>query len=194
LDMEQQVAALAGAEEIAEFGNAAERRVQQLLPAAANVVRSRAIALRENEGAGGNDLTACELAVEGHTHEAARPQQPQQDAPTCHRFGKVMQYPAGIDQVERPLDRSELQDVSLGVLDLFRQGRGRLSLGVAKTGEAEIDGQEPHVLVLMRHLDWMPAGAAAGHENVDAAGRSEGTKGGPRELVAKVLVDGRRHR
>src|SRR5262249_39089541 len=65
LDMEQQVAALAGAEEVAEFGNAAERRVQQLLPAAADVVRGRAIASRENEGAGGNDLTACRHPVEG---------------------------------------------------------------------------------------------------------------------------------
>src|SRR5262249_42997925 len=194
LDMEQQVAALAGAEEIAGLGNVLERRVQQVLPAAADVVRGRAIALLENEGAGGNDPTACELAVEAHAHEAARPQQSEQDAPACHRFRKMMQYPGGIDQVERPLDRSELEDVGLGVLDLFRQGRGRLPLGVAKTGEAEIDGQDPRVLVLLRHLDWMAAGAAAGHENLDAAVRAEGAECGRRELSAKVLVQGDRRR
>src|SRR5262245_4066800 len=77
LDMKQQVAALAGAEEIAGLGNAVERRVEQVLPAAADVVRGGAIALLENEGAGSNDVTACELAVEAHMHEAARPQQRQ---------------------------------------------------------------------------------------------------------------------
>src|SRR5262249_20923772 len=120
LDMKQQVAALAGAEEIAGLGNVLERRVQQVLPATPNVIRGGAIAVLENEGAGGNDPTACELAVEAHAHEAARPQQSEQDAPACHRFRKMMQYPGGIDQVERPLDRSELEDVGLGVLDLFR--------------------------------------------------------------------------
>src|SRR5262249_62212873 len=59
LDMEQQIAALAGAEEIAESGNAAERRVQQVLPAAADVLPGRAIALLEDEGAGGDDPQAC---------------------------------------------------------------------------------------------------------------------------------------
>src|SRR5262249_29348326 len=86
LDMKQQVAALAGAEEIVGFGNAVERRVEQVLPAAADVVRGGAVALLENEGAGGHDVTACELAVEAHMHEAARPQQPQQDAPACYRI------------------------------------------------------------------------------------------------------------
>src|SRR5262245_15042859 len=169
LDMEQQIAALAGAEEIAGLGNAVERRVEQVLPAAADVVRGGAIALLANEGARGNDVTACELAIEAHPHEAARPQQRQQNAPARDRIRKVMQYPAGIDQIERSLDRPDLENVGLGVGDSLRQGRGRLPLGVAKAGEAEIDGEHPRVLVLARHLDRMPAGAAAGHENIDAA-------------------------
>src|SRR5262245_50513445 len=49
LDMKQQVAALAGAEEIAGLGNAVERRVQQILPAAADVLPGRAIALFGDE-------------------------------------------------------------------------------------------------------------------------------------------------
>src|SRR5262245_12355244 len=169
LDMKQQVAALAGAEEIAGLGNALERRVQQLLPAAAAVVRGRAVALLANESAGGNDLTACDLAVEAHPHEAARPQQRQQNAPARDRIRKVMQYPAGIDQIERSLDRPDLENVGLGVGDSLRQRRGRLPLSVAKAGEAEIDGEHPRVLVLARHLDRMPASAAAGDENIDAA-------------------------
>src|SRR5262249_28662668 len=130
-------------EKIAGLGNAVERRVEQVLPAAADVVRGGAIALLANEGARGNDVTACELAVKAHTHEAARPQQSQQDAPARHRFRKVMQYPAGIDQVERSLERSEVEDVGLSGLDPFRQRRGRLPLGVPKTGEAAITGQDP---------------------------------------------------
>src|SRR5215831_919083 len=81
LDMKQQIPALAGAEEIAGLGNAVERRVEQVLPRAADVLRGRAIALRGDEIAGGNDSTACQLAVEAHAHEAARPQQRQQGAP-----------------------------------------------------------------------------------------------------------------
>src|SRR6266498_2698632 len=62
LDMKQQVAALAGAEEIAGLGNAVERRVQQVLPATANVLRGRAIALRGDETAGGGDSAARQFA------------------------------------------------------------------------------------------------------------------------------------
>src|SRR6516164_5723753 len=105
-----------------------------------------------------------------------------------------MQYPADLDQIERSVDRSELQDVGLGVLDSLRQSRGRLPLGVAKAGEAEIDRQHPRVAVLTRHLDWMAARAAAGHENVDAAARAEGAECSGRELSAKVVVQSDRRR
>src|SRR5262245_60080914 len=194
LDMKQQVAALAGAEEIAGLGDAVERRIEQVLPAATDVVRGGAIALLDNEGAGGNDVTARELAVEAHMHEAARPQQRQQDAPACHRFRKVMQYPAGLDQIERSLDRSKLEDVGLSVLDFLSQRRRRLPFGVAKAGKAEIHGQDPRVAILARNLDRMPAGAAAGHENVDAAVRPKRAECGRRELSAKVLGQGNRRR
>ena len=47
----------------------------------------------------------------------------------------------------------------LGVLDLGRP-RGGLPFSIAKTAQAEIDGQDASGLVLVRHLDRMPAGAA----------------------------------
>src|SRR5262249_61334438 len=52
LDMKQQVAAFAGAEEIARLGNAVERRVQQVLPATADLHHGRAIALPSGETPG----------------------------------------------------------------------------------------------------------------------------------------------
>src|SRR5262249_61548195 len=81
LDMKQQVAALAGAEEIVGLGNAVEQGVEQVLPAAADVVRGGAVALLTHEGADGHDVTACELAVEGHMHEAAPAPPTHPDAP-----------------------------------------------------------------------------------------------------------------
>src|SRR5262249_29725142 len=81
LDVKQQVAALAGAEEIAGLGNAVERRVQQVLPATADVLRGRAIALRGDEAAGGDDSAACQPPVEGHVPEAAGRQPRQRGAP-----------------------------------------------------------------------------------------------------------------
>src|SRR5262249_58481162 len=108
LDMKQQVAALAGAEEIVGLGNAVERRVEQVLPAAADIVRGGAVALLTNEGADGHDVTACEFAVEAHMHEAARPQQPQQDAPARRRIRQVKQYPAGLRQIAPSLHPCEL--------------------------------------------------------------------------------------
>src|SRR5262249_20498269 len=81
LDVEQQIAALAGAEEITGLGNGLKLRVQQVLPAAAGIVRRRAVALLENEVAGGDDVTPCEPATDFHMHEAARTQQREQRAP-----------------------------------------------------------------------------------------------------------------
>ena len=64
LNVKQQVAAFAGAEEIAVLGDAPERGIQEVLPAAANIVRGRAVAPLENECAGRNNAAARELAVE----------------------------------------------------------------------------------------------------------------------------------
>ena len=106
----------------------------------------------------------------------------------------MMQYPADLDQIERSVDRPELEDVGLGVFDSLRQSRGRLPLGVAKAAEAEIHRQHPRVAVLARHLDRVAPGAAAGHENVEPAAGAERLECGRRKLSAKVLIQGDRRR
>src|SRR4029453_5383315 len=125
---------------IAGPGHVLERRIQKLLPATANVVRGRAIASLEDEGARRNDSAAGELAVEAYPHETARPQQLEQDAPARPYIGQVMQHAAGIDQVEGSVDRFELEDIGLSVLDLVRQQRRRLPFCLAKAGEAGGEG------------------------------------------------------
>src|SRR5262249_20383268 len=106
LDVEQQIAALAGAEEIPGLGNGLKLRVQQVLPAAADIIRGQAVALLENEGAGGDDVTPRELAIESHMHEATRTQQREQRAPARWWIRKVVQNPAGLDQIERAINLS----------------------------------------------------------------------------------------
>src|SRR5439155_13282665 len=49
LDVEQEIAALAGAEEIPGLGDAVKRRIQEVLPAAANVFHGRAVASVSDE-------------------------------------------------------------------------------------------------------------------------------------------------
>src|SRR5215831_11084995 len=139
----------------------------------------------EREGAGGDNSAPRQLAVEAYPHEAAWPQQLEQDPPARLHVGEVMQHAAGIDQVEASADRFELENIGLGVLDLARRCGRRLPFRVAKAAEAEIDGQDARGLVFMRHLDRMPAGAAPGHEDVDAVGITQRTEGSRRKLIAE---------
>ena len=73
-----------------------------------------------------------QLAVEAHPHEAAGPQQLEQDAPARLHVGQVMQHAAGIDQIEASADRFELKNIGLGVLDLVRRRRRASSFSRSK--------------------------------------------------------------
>src|SRR5262249_59620834 len=99
-----------------------------------------------------------------------------------------MQYPAGIDQIERSLDRYKLQDIGLGVLDSPRQRRGRLPPPVAETSEAENDRQHPPLLILACHLDRIAARAAAGPPNVHAAPSSTRAPPRPTAVLARAAT------
>src|SRR5262245_1343253 len=97
LDVEQEIAALAGAEEIPGLGNALERRAQEVLPAPANVLHGRAVTLLGDELAGGSDVMPSELTIESHMHEPPWPQQGKQRAPARQGIREVMQNPAHLD-------------------------------------------------------------------------------------------------
>src|SRR5213080_4343149 len=104
LDVEQEIAALAGAEEIPGLGDALERRIQEFLPAAANIVHRGAVASLRDELARGGNVMPSELTIESHMHETARAQERKQRAPARQRICEMMQYPAHLDQIERPID------------------------------------------------------------------------------------------
>ena len=82
-----------------------ERRVEQILPAAADVGGRGRVAALGDEGARRHHVAAAELAVKAEMHDAARPQQREQDAPAFERIGHVMQHAAGVDHVEAAADR-----------------------------------------------------------------------------------------
>src|SRR5438128_213071 len=104
LDVEQEIAALAGAEEIPGLGDAVKRRIQEVLPAAANVFHGRAVASVSDELAAGGNVMPSELTIQSHMHETSRAQERKQRAPACQRIREMMQYPAHLDQIERPID------------------------------------------------------------------------------------------
>src|SRR4051812_17250262 len=79
LHMKQQIAALAGGEEVRIVGNVLQRRAvrasQQLLATAADVVGAAAVAALRNKRPRGPNVGARQYAIEPDVHEAARAQQ-----------------------------------------------------------------------------------------------------------------------
>src|SRR5215510_14945940 len=142
--MEQQIATLAGREEIAVFRYIAQHRAliatQDILPAAPDVSGALAIAALGNEGARGADILARERAVEADMHEAARPQQREQRAPALRPVAHVMEHAAHFDQIKAAPKCGELQDIGLRIVDMVEMNRARLADGVTEAGTAQIDG------------------------------------------------------
>src|SRR5438876_10328910 len=104
LDVEQEIAALAGAEKIPGLGNSLKGRVQEVLATAANIVHRAAVALLRDELARGGNVMPSELTIESHMHETARPQQAEQRAPARQWIRQMMQHSAYLDQIERSVD------------------------------------------------------------------------------------------
>src|SRR4029453_14389001 len=77
--MEQQIAALAGREEVGVFRHVVERRAlveaQDIPPTATDIVGALTIAALGDEGADGAHVRARQRAVEADMHEAARAQE-----------------------------------------------------------------------------------------------------------------------
>ena len=100
----------------------------------------------------------------------------QQCAPAFERVGHVMQHAAGVDHIEAAPDRAELEDVGLRVFDALGECRRRLALGVTKTAQAEIDRQHAGARIFLRGPGGVPAGAAAGDQNIEVGGLPSGVK------------------
>jgi len=81
----------------------------------------------------------------------------------------VVQDAAGVDCVEPAVERAELQDVGLGVIDLRETQLARLALRIGETRQAEIDRENAHIGEFAGDLDRVPARAAAGDEHVAIA-------------------------
>src|SRR5712691_13456308 len=91
LHMEQEVATVARAEEVARRDDALESRgvVEEVLSASPDVLGGRLIAALGNEGARRDDIRAGDLAVEADCHKPSRPQQREQHAPSRKRIAEM---------------------------------------------------------------------------------------------------------
>ena len=72
--MEEQIATLAGREEVGKSRNAGQRRFQQFLPTASYFVRRCPNSAVGDKLACGPDIAAAGFAVQPDVHQAARPQ------------------------------------------------------------------------------------------------------------------------
>src|SRR5262249_596736 len=163
LHVEQEIAALAGGEEVGIFRDVPQRRAlckaQQLLPAPPDVC-APAIAVTGYESGGGRGAGAGERAVEPDMHESARPQQRKQHLPALRPVAHMMQDAAGLDQIEPACKRPDLEDIGLRILDVANAKRAGLAQREAEAGAAEVDGEYPRARKPLRGLDRVLAGAA----------------------------------
>src|SRR5262245_15212714 len=120
--MEAQVAAAAHVVEIRRLPESPDIGAlavgNKLLTEAADVLGARSIAALGNQATHVDDVLAAKRAVEPKIHEAAWPQQVDEDAPACERIIEVVKHAAGFDDIERPLKRAELEDVGLRIIDV----------------------------------------------------------------------------
>ena len=100
----------------------------------------------------------------------------------------MVQHAGGIDDVEAALERAEFQNVGLRVVDPCSERGRSVALGIGQTGDAEVDRRDPGRGELLCDTSGLPAGAAAGDEDVGRliVQRREGRGG---ELLAQKSID-----
>src|SRR5207302_2721487 len=145
--VEQEIAALAGAEEIRVLRHGLEWRAvlqsQKSLAAFADV--SLSVAVLNDERAERLDVTARQCAVEPYMHESARPQQRKQHPPALRPILKVMQHPNRFDEMEHTPERAELENIGLCIFDVAEAELACLAERVAKAGATEVDREDARV-------------------------------------------------
>src|SRR4051794_24343073 len=105
----------------------------------------------------------------------------------------MVQYAARLDHVELSLDRSDFEDICLGIVDIAHVQFAGLTFGVAQAGEAKIDGEHAGAAEALRALDRMVACAAASDENVAAVLADDVLQCGCRKQDTHGFPDAARH-
>src|SRR5580704_17275633 len=103
----------------------------------------------------------------------------------------MVQYAAGLDHVEGPADRAQLQNVGLRIMEIAQSKRARLSLRIAEAGQAEIDREDVGANEPLCGLDRVLTGTAAGDQDFEAVDLAEGAKARERQLAPQIHVDRR---
>ena len=169
-DVEQQVAAAAGAVEIAQRGQAFFERAilatMDLLAAGANSLRRRRVAAPGDQRAPRDDAAARDLAVEPDPHDPARPQPRQQHAPARFRIRQMMQNADRLDVVEGALDGAEVDDVGLRIVQILNAGLAGFPPRIGEAGEADVDGEDARLRIEQGRVDRVLSGATAGDQDI----------------------------
>ena len=193
--MEQEIAALAGAEEIPvprrELRGRLAARHHHVLPESPDVVGAAAIAALGDESPCGDDMAARQLAVEADAHDPARAQDRDQHPPAGERVGEMVQHAAGLDQIEGPADGAQLHDVGLRIAQIRQSERARLALRIAQAGQAEIDRERVDADEPLGGLDRVLAGPAAGDQDLHALRLAEVGQVRQRQLAVHIHIEGR---
>lgn len=119
LNVEQQVAAGADAEEIRRIQGRAEiravARLHQVLAEAPNLIGRGTVTALGDELPYPHDVAPRRRAVKAELHEAAGAQQGQQHLPSGPRVGEVVQHADRFDYIKAAPERAELEQVGLRI-------------------------------------------------------------------------------
>ena len=81
--------------------------IQNLLSASSYVIGRRSITALDDKRSRGDNVPACQLAVETKAHATPRLQQRQQGQPARKRIAEMMQHSAGFNDIEPSARRAQ---------------------------------------------------------------------------------------
>src|SRR6266404_490719 len=137
LHVEKQVATFASRIEVWDLAQPLQLNARavggQIAAESTDVIGCACVAMRSNEFTRLDYVPSRKLAVEAQPHESSRPQSRQQGSPSDKGVGHMMQDSNRFDHVKRARDLTELENVSLCILNVRDSKLPRFSFGIADT-------------------------------------------------------------
>ncbi len=129
------------------------------------------------------------FTVQTQMDDPAGPEQRNQLAQSRDGIGQMVQHADRNDDVERPVDRSQVHDVCLRVFDVRQADLAGLPFRIAKTRQAQVDRKHARRRKLLRRCDRFLARAASRNQDVDIATLGERSERGSGETLTQVIID-----
>src|ERR1700680_273584 len=103
----------------------------------------------------------------------------------------MMQHPAGVDDVERARDVTELENVGLCILNVRDAQLLRLALAIADAAQAQVNRQYAGTAESRGHEDRRAARTAPGNKHLRRAVIRHWRKGRERQRAPQFGIEGR---